>query len=168
MAISLSSLLFLVLEQLRFLRESGQEKEIESISGLLLLSYAATMLATSAFLYGLRIFFGVPILLLALVIFLIAFFFHRAIFLNLKTVAVEGVHYRAFWIALIALEVFIVVYASPASLAVDGALLAIPLAVFLNIYRLKIEDKLESKVLLKNIFFGFLAIFVVLITANWR
>lgn len=169
MALSLSSLLFLVLEQLRFLRQSGQEKDVESISGLLLLSYAATMLATSAFLYGLRIFFGIPILLLALVIFLIAFFFHRAIFLNLKTVAVlEGVHYRAFWIALIALEVFIVVYASPASLVVDGALLAIPLAVFLNVYRLKIEDKLESKILLKNILFGFLAIFAVLITANWR
>lgn len=168
MATSLSFLLFLILEQLWFLQDRVAEGEVGSISGLLLLSYAATILWTSAFLYGVRIFFGVPILLLALVIFLIAFFFHRAIFLNLKTVAVlEGVPYRALWIALIALEVFLAVYASPTSLAVDGTLVAMPLAVFLNVYRLKIEDKLESNILLKNILFGFLAIFAVVVTANW-
>lgn len=169
MALSLSFLLFLVLEQLWFLRESGQEKNVGSISGLLLLSYAATILWTSAFLYGLRIFFGVPILLLAMIIFLIAFFFHRTLFLNMKTAAVlEDVRYRALWIALIALELFIVVYASPTSLAVDGALVAIPLAVFLNVYRLRLEDRLESKILLKNIIFGFLAVIVILATANWK
>lgn len=167
MALSLSMLLFLIAEQLRFLRENAKEEISESIVGLLLLSYAATMLWASASFYGLRIFFGIPIAVFAAIIFLISFFFHRAIFINMKKDESESVYYRSIWLAIIATELFVAVYALPTSLAVDGALVAIPMAVFLNVYRLKIEERLEKNTLIKNMVFGAAALMVVLLTAEW-
>lgn len=171
MAASLAVLLFLIIEQLRFLRDSGQDEKSGSIIGPLLISYAATMLWTSAGFYGLRIFFGISIFLLSLIIFLVSLFFHRAILMNLapgNAQETEGIYYRGVWLAAIATELFIAVYTLPASLLVDGALVAIPMAVFLNLYRLKCEDRLDKNTLIKNIIFGAVALAAVLLTAKWQ
>ncbi len=168
MAVSLAVMLFLIVEQLRFLHESGREEVGGSIVGLLLLSYSVTMLWSSASFYGLRIFFGIPIAVLSVGIFFISFFFHRAIFVNMKKEDMEGVYYKSIWLAIIATELFVSVYALPTSLATDGAFVAIPMAVFLNMYRLKLEERLEKNTFVKNIIFGSVALLIVALTAEWK
>ncbi len=166
MAVALAGLLFLMLEQLSFFRGSDSEKLSGATMGFLLLAYTATIFWASASFYGLRTFFNVWLWPLAIIFFLIAYYFHWAILTNVNP-ALEKVKFRSLWLALIATELFVIAYASPTSLAVDGALVAVPMAVFLNVYRLRLEERLENKTFLRNVIFGALAIILVLITAQW-
>ncbi len=167
MAVSLAGLLLFSLEQLRFLKETGRVEEPGAVSGFIILSYAATVFWASAALFGLRVFLHVPFFPLVIIMFLIVLFFNRALFANLGVVQ-ENVAQKSFWIALLASELFVAVYASPSTLAVDGAAVAIPLALFLNLYRLKLESRLDKKTYIRNLVLGGVALALVLVTAEWK
>lgn len=166
-AISLSALLALIVEQVRFLKESGRGFLSGALSGLILLSYAATLLWASAFFYGLRIFFHIPLLPLSVLFFFITLFFHQTLLSNLAEPS-EDTRYRNLWLSVFALELFLAAAGAPATIAVLGALLAIPLASLLNIYRLRFEGRLDKKTLIRNIAFTVAALTMVATTAQWR
>lgn len=166
-ALSLGALLALIIEQLRFLRFANIDKSSGDISGTIMLSYAATLFWAGAAFYGFRIFFQAPLFPLAVFIFLISLFFNRSILASIRN-PLPDINFRAIIIAVLAFELFLTVYAAPSYIAVSGAFFAIPIATFVNIYRLRLEDRLGEKMLSRNLFFAFFALIIVAATAKWR
>ncbi|MBI2099205.1 hypothetical protein HYT45_02180 [Candidatus Uhrbacteria bacterium] len=171
MAAALSGMLVFMVEQLRFLKATGKEKEPGAISGFIILSYAATVFWASAAMFGLKIFLNAPLPPLLAIIFLVSLFFHRAFLGSALTAGDQltagDIAFRSFWLALFAPQIFIAVYGLPTSLAVNGAFTAIPLAVFLNLYRLKTEGRLDKRIFARNLFFAALALALVAASAEW-